>query len=132
MTNIGTYILRYLEERDSDTPLSREQICEMLFEQTGKRLHVRDVQDEINLLNAELKKQDRLIVSGPGRRGYWIPKCRERDLKLLDHAANTFDAHADAARERAKEIRSIAYALESKMKQPTYTAAGQAVMFAQL
>lgn len=129
MTHIGTHILRYLEERDSDTPLSREQIVEMLFEQTGKLIHVRDVQDEIQLLNAELKSQDRLIVSGPGRRGYWIPKAREADLKLLEHAANKMQAHAEAETTRAKEMLNHLSDLEEKMKQPVANQCGQYMMF---
>lgn len=132
MTDLGVHILRYLESRDSDTPLSREQIVDMLFEQTGKLIHVRDVQDEIQMLNAELKMQDRLIVSGPGRRGYWIPKAREADLKLLEHAANKMRAHAEAEETRAREMLNHLADLEVQMKQPVFDRTGQAVMFAQL
>lgn len=131
MTDLGVHILRYLEARDSDSPLSREDIVDMLFEQTGKQIHVRDVQDEIQLLNAELKQQERLIVSGPGRRGYWIPKAREADLKLLEHAANKMRAHAEAEEARAREMLNHLADLEEQMKQPVYAANGQALMFAQ-
>ncbi|MCL4305092.1 hypothetical protein KJZ99_04210 [bacterium] len=130
MTLLGEHILRYLESRDSDSPLSREDIVELLFEQTGKRLHVRDIQDEINLLNTELKAQGRLIVSGPGRRGYWIPKAREADLKLLEHAAKKMQAHAEAEAERAKDMLNHLSDLEEKLKAPVYAANGQATMFA--
>lgn len=129
MTDLGAHILRYLEERDSDTPLSREDIVAMLFEQTGKRLHVRDVQDAIQTLNAELKQQERLIVSGPGRRGYWIPKAREADLKLLEHAANKMRAHAEAEETRAREMLNHLADLEEQMKQPVANTSGQYMMF---
>ncbi len=130
MTLLGEHILRYLETRDCDSPLSREQIQEMLFEQTQKVIHVRDIQGEIQLLNAVLKAQGRLIVSGPGRRGYWIPKARLQDLELLEHAANKLDAHAEAEKERAAQIRRHLYDLEERMKQPVFDRTGQATMFA--
>lgn len=129
MTPLGGHILRYLESRDSDSPLSREQIQEMLFEQTGKSIHVRDVQEEIQILNTELKEQGRLIVSGPGRRGYWIPRACERDIRLLEHAANKMRAHADAEAERARDMLNHLWELEQKAKAPKFDRSGQAVMF---
>lgn len=128
MTDIGAHILGWLTARDSSQPLSREDIQDMLGG-LGIKIHVRDVQVEVNSLNVELKEQGRLIVSGPGRRGYWIPKACERDYELLEHAERTFDAHADAARERAKEIRNHRADLEARAKQPVYDRTGQAVMF---
>ena len=132
MTAIGEHILRYLQERDSDTPLSREQIQEMLWLQEGVKVHVRDVQTEVQLLNAELKLHDKLIVSGPGNRGYWIPKARETDLKLLEHAANKMRAHAEAEETRAREMLNHLADLEEQMKQPIFNERGQAQMFAGL
>ncbi|NUO19979.1 hypothetical protein HUU59_11070 [bacterium] len=132
MTSIGEHILRYLESRDSSEPLSREQIQELLFEQLQKKIHVRDIQDEIQILNAELKQQGRLVVSGPGRRGYWIPRASERDIQLLEHAANKMKAHAEAEAERAKDMLNHLWDLEQQMKQPVFDSRGQAQMFAQV
>jgi hypothetical protein len=119
-------ILTLLES--STAPVSREDICAHLA-QHGVKLHPRDVQDHINALNAELKPS-RLIVSIPGKPGYFIPRVTAEDVARLKHASATFRAHEAASGERASEIESLTYRIDAQLKRQSFESNGQGVMFA--